>query len=148
MSTSSEVKGVYDLIINSYGPNKFIGSVHIEIDDKLTAKDIQYLERQIQNAAYDKFQIVLTIGVYASNNSTTKSLEIKEYLIELLKNYEHIIQMHGFYVDEEDETISFDIIIDFKVEDREEIYKKIYEEIQSKYKDYKIDIALDIDVSD
>ena len=56
--------------------------------------------------------------------------------------------MHGFYLDEEDKNISFDIIIDFKVKNREEVYKEIYDEVQNKYKGYKIDINLDIDVSD
>lgn len=148
LSTSSEVKGVYDLIINSYGPNKFIGSVHIEIDDKLTAKDIQYLERQIQNAAYDKFQIVLTIGVYASNNSTVKSLEIKEYLIELLKNYEHIIQMHGFYVDEIKKYVLFDVIFDFDENNRNEKVEEIKNNLENKFDDYKFNIIIDTDYTD
>ena len=56
--------------------------------------------------------------------------------------------MQGFYLDEEDKSISFDIIIDFKIKNREEVYKEIYEEVQNKYKNYKIDIRLDIDVSD
>ena len=56
--------------------------------------------------------------------------------------------MHGFYFDEEDKSISFDIIIDFKIENREEVYQKIFDEVQNKYKDYKISITLDIDISD
>jgi hypothetical protein len=56
--------------------------------------------------------------------------------------------MHGFYVDEADKTISFDIIIDFNVKNREKLYKELYDEIQDKFKEYKIIIALDVDISD
>ena len=56
--------------------------------------------------------------------------------------------MHGFYLDEEDKHISFDIIIDFKEKNREEIYRKIYDEVQEKYPEYHISITLDIDMSD
>ena len=31
---------------------------------------------------------------------------------------------------------------------REKVYKEIYEEVENKYKDYEIDITLDIDISD
>ena len=40
------------------------------------------------------------------------------------------------------------IYIDFKIDNREEVYKKIYDEVSEKYNDYKISINLDIDVSD
>ena len=56
--------------------------------------------------------------------------------------------MHGFYLDSEDKTMSFDIIVDFNIKDREKLYKKICDEIKNKYKDYKISITLDIDISD
>ena len=56
--------------------------------------------------------------------------------------------MHGFYVDEQEKIISFDIIIDFVIKDREEVYKQIFDEVQEKYNDYKINITLDVDVSD
>ena len=32
--------------------------------------------------------------------------------------------MHGFYLDEKEKIISFDIIIDFNAEHREEIYRR------------------------
>ena len=56
--------------------------------------------------------------------------------------------MHGFYFDKKEKTISFDIIIDFEANNHKEIYQKIYDEVQNKYKDYKINITLDVDTSD
>ena len=46
--------------------------------------------------------------------------------------------MHEFYLDEDEKTISFDMIIDFKVKNRETVYKEIYDEIQNKYKNIKL----------
>ena len=56
--------------------------------------------------------------------------------------------MHGFYIDSIEKNISFDIIIDFNIKNREEVYQQIYDEVQEKYKDYKINITLDVDISD
>ena len=44
--------------------------------------------------------------------------------------------------------LSFDIIIDFNAKDREEIYRDIYDAVQKEFKDYKIAITLDVDISD
>ena len=51
-------------------------------------------------------------------------------------------------VDVQEKIINFDIIIDFKIKNRESLYKHIYEDIQEKYKDYKLSIILDVDISD
>ena len=34
------VQGAYDLILNDYGPDKYLGSIHIEVADTLTAVDV------------------------------------------------------------------------------------------------------------
>ena len=56
--------------------------------------------------------------------------------------------MHGFYFDEQDKMIRFDIVMDFKVPDREKVYQEIYTEVQKKYPGYDISINVDIDFSD
>ena len=97
----------------------------------------------------NKYGVILhTIGVYSVNTKDKKVMEAKKEISKIVFSRKGILQMHGFYLDEEDKSISFDIIIDFKVKNREEVYKEIYEEVQNKYKGYKIDINLDIDVSD
>ena len=41
------VLGVYDLILNNYGPNRWNGSLHIEVPDTLSVVDLDQLLREI-----------------------------------------------------------------------------------------------------
>ena len=144
-----DVQGAYDLVLNDYGPDKYLGSVHIEIADTLSVADIDRISRNITKKIAEKYGVILhTIGVYSINTKDKKTIETKKEITNMVFSHKEVLQMHGFYIDEEEKSISFDIIIDFKAKEREEVYKEIYEEVQNKYKDYKININLDIDVSD
>lgn len=145
----NDVQGAYDLVLNDYGPDKYLGSVHIEVDDTLSVADIDKISRRITKTILEKYGVVLhTIGVYSVNTKDKKIIEARKEITKIVFSHKGILQMHGFYLDEKEKIISFDIIIDFKVNNREEVYKEIYDEVQNKYKDYKLDITLDIDVSD
>lgn len=143
-----EVQGVYDIMLHNYGPSHIIGSIHIQVDDNMTAKQIHRLTRKIQLSIYLEFGITLTIGIYASNNSEELYTKIKNDLLEIIKNYKEIIQMHGFYVDEDSKLISFDLIVDFKANDSEKTKNDVQREIEEKYPEYNFFIILDSDFSD
>ncbi len=97
----------------------------------------------------EKYGVILhTIGVYSVNTKDSLIMKVQKEIHDIVFSHEGILQMHGFYFNMQDKTISFDIIIDFKIKNREEIYKKIFEEVQKKYRDYKISITLDVDISD
>ena len=53
-----EVFGAYDLILHDYGPDKYVASVHVEISDTLTARQIDVLARSIANRVYQKLCIL------------------------------------------------------------------------------------------
>lgn len=142
-----EVIGVYDLSIHNYGPNKIIATAHIELDDNLTVKDVHRLTRRIEIDIYKKYGIILTIGIYASNDKG-KYKEIKSYLVKLLKKYKNIIQMHGFYVDEEFKLISFDLIFNFDEKEPLKVIEDIKSKLKEKYDEYIYQVILDTDISD
>ena len=143
------VQGAFDLILNDYGPDRYLGSIHIEVNDNLTVADIDKISRSISKNVLEKYGVILhTIGVYSVNTKDEKIKEMRKDIKKIVFSYNGILEMHGFYVDEKEKTISFDIIIDFEVENREDIYKKIYDEVKNKYKDYKLYITLDVDISD
>ncbi len=149
ITKDKDIQGAYDLVLNDYGPDRYLGSIHIEVSDTLSVADIDKISRKITKTISRKYGVLLhTIGVYSVNTKDKKIIEAQKEISKIVFSHEGILQMHGFYLDEEDKSISFDIIIDFKIKNREEVYKEIYDEVQNKYKDYKIDINLDIDISD
>lgn len=148
VNSFKEVLGSYDLILNNYGPNRSIGSIHIEVDDKLTAKEIHPLTRKISQAVYVKYGVILTVGIYATNASNPEIKEIKDDLFKLVENYPTIKQIHGFYVDEEMKNISFDILIDFDDHNAEETKNSLMRDIKAKHPKYNYFIIIDNDFSD
>ena len=149
VTKEKDVQGAYDLVLNDYGPDKYLGSIHIEVADTLSVSDIDKISRRITKKISDKYGVILhTIGVYSVNTKDKEVIKAKKEITKIVFSYDGILQMHGFYIDKKEKDISFDIIIDFKVKDREEVYKKIYDEVQNKYKGYNLNITLDIDVSD
>ena len=149
INKEKEVQGAFDLVLNDYGPDRYLGSVHIEVADTLTVSDIDKLSRRIQKNVLEKFGVILhTIGVYSINTKDKDIAEIRKDVHDIVFSHKGVLEMHGFYLDESDKTLNFDIIIDFEVKNREELYKHIYDEVQEKYKDYKVSITLDVDISD
>lgn len=126
-----------------------MGSIHIEVPDTLTVSDIDKISRNISKKILEKYGVILhTIGVYSVNTKDKKVIEAKKEINKIVFSHKGILQMHGFYIDTQEKNISFDIIIDFKINNREEVYQEIYDEVQEKYKDYIINITLDVDISD
>ena len=142
----SGVHGVYDLILNNYGNDKFIGSLHVEVDDEMKAKDIQLLEREIAYLCYEKFNTIMTVGIYARSNDI-KDKEIRDEINKIIKKYPEIIQTHGFYVDDKRKIISLDIIISFEKKDAENTYSSVKKQIKELYPEYDIHLVLDNDFS-
>ena len=140
------VKGAYDLIINSYGEGKKIGSVHIEVDDQMVASDIYALEREIQAYCYQEYQIIMTVGIYASNDSSPLGKEIRQKAQALVAKEKDIIQWHGFYFDPEREIVSFDIIVSFDAkEEPNAIAERIRSALEADYTKLRFYVNLDQD---
>lgn len=143
-----EVQGVYDLIMHNYGPDRFLGSAHIEVSDTLTASEIDTLTRRIQDNVYKNHAVIMTaVGIYSVNTSDDEAEAIRTRVRETVMSRSGVIQFHGFYIDIKSRLMSFDVIIDFDC-DRKRIYEEITEEIKKAYPDYHIRITLDSDMSD
>lgn len=138
------VYGAYDLTLHNYGPEDIQGSVHIEVDDDLSAIEIQKLSRIVQTKILNEFSIILTVGVYAHYD---KYKDIRNDIYEIASKYDEILEIHGFIVYEDEKLVTFDMIVDFDG-DREAVKENVLEEIKSKHPEFSYIIIDDFDISD
>lgn len=143
-----EVLGVYDIIFNNYGPNSYTGSVHIEIANTYTIDEVDELLRKISFKVYNDLGVILSaIGIYSINIKDKKVIKTRTKINNIIKKYEDILQMHGFYYNEIKKLIQFDLVVSFDCNDVDALYDKIYNEISKEFKEYEIIILIDNDFS-
>lgn len=141
-----DVEGVYDLILDDFGPNVIIGSVRIEVKDDMTAGQIHELTRSITEKVYKKHHIILTVGIYATNKSEAYA-PIRDCLMRITEQHPEILEVHGFYVNSKINQVDFDLVVDFDT-DAEAVKTSVVEHIKKKFPQYRYNVMVDTDYAD
>ncbi len=143
------VQGAYDLSLHNYGPERFVGSVHIEVDEDMNMAHLDQLQRKITYKVMEETGVLLeAIGIYCKNKKDSQADKLRKEFSNFVKKYEHVKQIHGFYFDEVTGLVSFDIVISFDASDRNKLFEEIKKALKEKYPQYKFDLNLDVDLSD
>lgn len=142
------VHGAYDLILHNYGPETYFGSVHIEVDDCMTAREIDALSRRIVPQIYERFGVLLTIGIYAANTHSEIAQQLRTAVREETGKYPEILQVHGFYLDESAHAVSFDIMLGYEIQNPAEITAALSRALHAQFPAYAFDINIDRDFSE
>lgn len=138
------VLGAYDLILHSYGPDKLIGSVHVEVPADMTATEIDRLERRIAESVYNAHGIILAgIGIYAFDKDSS---DVHDNILSIVRRHDGIVQVHGIFVDNSAKKLVFDVIIDYERKDKNEIFSAVCDDVRSAYPGWSVNVNLDIDI--
>lgn len=143
-----KVIGAYDLQLHNYGPTQVIGSIFIQVPDETTAREIHKITRNISEAIYKEYHVSLTIGIYAENTNTKHHSNLYKTLTDIIAKYPEVKQMHGFYVDDINHIIAFDIIFDIAYPTKNRTRNRILRDMRKHYKGYSYKVAIDIDDTD
>ena len=147
LTEEPQVRGAYDVILNNYGPDKFLGSVHLELPDTMTVEEVDELTRKVQARVLKETGVILTgVGVYSHNTKNDEAAKIRSNVLKLVKAHEWALQFHGFYVNLEEKAIRFDVVMNFEIKPQEGL-DILHKEISEAYPDYDLHIAADIDAS-
>ena len=141
------MQGAYDLIMYNYGPDKDLASVHLELPDTMTVREVDRLTRKLEAKVQRETGVILTgVGVYSYNTGNTEAARIQNDVRERVLAHDWAVQFHGFYVDIEAKEMAFDVVMSFDIAPREGV-EIICREIQQAYPDYRIVVTPDIDAS-
>ena len=144
-----EVFGAYDLVLNDYGPNKYIGSVNISVDENLSTLEIDRLSHRIKDAVREEYNVVLNaVGVYAVNIGNDRADRMCQEIERLLMDHDHVLEIHGFYLNEKEHRIHFDVVLSFDTEDHEVMRHYIWTMVKCRYPSWEVSLNTNSDVSD
>ncbi len=147
LTEDPKVHGAYDLILHNYGPDKNLASVHLELPDTMTVREVDRLSRKLEKRVYKETGVILTgVGVYSYNTGDNEAARIQNHIQEMVLAHDWAVQMHGFYVDVETKELTFDVVLSFEISQKEAL-AILYEETRQAYPGYKIMIAPDVDIS-
>ncbi|MBQ4505816.1 MAG: cation transporter [Firmicutes bacterium] len=142
-----EVTGAYDLILHNYGPDRLIGSVHVEVPGAMNAAEIDALERRLAEKVYAEHGVVLAgIGIYSTNEQDSPESRLRHEVTKIVMEHEGVLQMHGFYADLVKKTVNLDVVLDFALPDRHASFEALREKLQAAYPDLTFIMTLDLDV--
>ena len=137
------VQGVFDIILNGYGPNLTIGSLHIAVPDTMTAHQIHVLTRQISEMMYVRHSIIMTVGIYASATGTNRVAELQRTVMQTLARQEHVMQVHGFLYYDDEKRMSVDVVPDMSVHDDHAFTQQLQDRLKQVLPDEQVSIVID-----
>ncbi len=144
-----DVQGAYDLVLHNYGPDRWNGSIHIEVPDTYSADQLDQLIREISMKVMKEHNVILTgVGIYSVNTKDEDVIKVRQNVKEIVLSHKFVTQIHGFYLQKEEKAMRFDIVVSFDAGDRKAVYNEVVEEVQKAYPDYRIQVALDTDFSE
>lgn len=147
LSSDEHVRGAYDLVMYNYGPDRNYASVHIELPDDMSVREVDKLTRKLEANVYRETGVVVAaVGLYSYNTKNDEALEIQNAVRKIVLAHDWAIQMHGFYVDLETKEMTFDVVISFEVNAKESL-AILQEELHNAFPEYNIAVSPDIDVS-
>ena len=145
----SDVQGAYDLVLNNYGPDRWNGSIHIEVPDYFSADRLDQLLREIQVKVVTEHNVVLTaIGVYSTNTHDEEVIKARQEVSRIALSHEHVRQVHGFYLIKETNTLRFDVVISLDAKDRMAVFKEVQEDVKKAFPGYTLQAAMDTDYTE
>ena len=141
------VYGAYDIIVNNYGPNTLIGSLHVSVDERMTARELHLLTRNMSAAFFQDFGIIMTIGIYAVYTGDSPMARLQNEVMQYAAKLPNVAQVHAFYYYTDRNLITIDIVPDDSVKDSDAFADTMNRDLHNHFPDHQFNIVVDFNYS-
>ena len=111
------VLGAADMMLHNYGPDRYSGSVNIEIDHNKSIGDIYRDLHRLQLDIMHRYHTVMVFGIYAVDNDSEEGKELRGKVARFVQRHEHVRGFHALYFDRNASTIYVDLVVDYALRD-------------------------------
>lgn len=111
------ILGIHDLMVHSYGANKYFASVHAEVSSKDDIMNTHELLDMIERDILEEFNVNLVIHMDPINTDDPLTNELRIKVSTLVRSYNNEFTTHDFRMvkGEYNSNLIFDIVIPFDI---------------------------------
>ena len=132
-----------DMMLHDYGPDRYSGSVNIEIDHKRSIGEVYEEIHRLQLRIMEEYHVTMVFGIYAVDEDTAAIVDIRRYIGKFVRVNEHVKSFHALYLSEETGTLYCDLIVDYALRDWEELRECFVEYMKKQYSEYEISLTIE-----
>lgn len=142
----SKTEGIYsiaDMMLHSYGPEKYSGSVNVEINHDKTVGEVYEFLHELQLRIMHEYNVTMVFGIYAVDEDHPYMRELRKAIAEFIRPIEHVKSYHAVYISEETNTIYCDFIVDYDLQDWDGLKENFCKYMAEKYPDYSVELVIE-----
>lgn len=132
-----------DMMLHNYGPDHFSGSVNVEIDHNRKIGEIYEFLHALQLRLMHEYHVVMVFGIYAVDQDSPESREMRKYIGAYVKKQEHVKSFHALYLSKETNTIYVDFIVDYQLGDWDACRAEFEAYMKEKYPEQTLELTIE-----
>lgn len=147
VSQDPSVIGVHDLVIHSYGPERTMATVHIEVSSRMTLEDAHIIADIAERKVRRDLGIVLVVHVDPVDIDDKRTNKIREQIERIIKILDPALTFHDLHVsfDHDEKIVTFDLVVPYSytTSDEDRIMNQIIALLREFDPQVECDITID-----
>lgn len=141
--TTPGIVNAADMMLHNYGPERYSGSVNVEIDHKETVGSVYEVLHELQLRIMHQYNVTMVFGIYAIDRDTPEYKELRKVILNYVKPKEHIKSIHALFLSKETNTIYVDFIVDYKLQDWDAVREEFTAYMKKHYPDQELGLTIE-----
>lgn len=132
-----------DMILHNYGPDRYSGSVNIEMDHQMTVEQLYATIHKLQLDIMHQKGITMVFGIYAVDRDHSEIKQMRQQIANYVRGKEHVISYHALYLEPQTNVIYVDLVVDYELKDWNRLRTDFTEYMHGLYPDNKIELTIE-----
>ena len=140
---TEDILGAADMMLHNYGPERWSGSVNIEIDHDKTVGEVYEAVHELQLRIMHEYHVTMVFGIYAVDNDHEEVKAIRKSIGAFVKEQTEVKSFHAIFLDPKTNYLYVDLVVTYKLRDWEQLEKDFKAYMSKLYPDNEIVLTIE-----
>ena len=132
-----------DMMLHSYGPDSYSGSVNVEIDHEKTVGEAYAILHDLQLKIMHEQHVTMVFGIYAVDNDHEDAKLLRSSVAQFVRAHEHVKSYHAIYIEPQTQKIYCDLTVDYKLKDWDALRSEFMSYMNSRYPGRNVELTIE-----